>query len=57
VVFCDLASRLRNSVLRLAVGGNTISGRFVRRQEGAGVCDASISVDRKSMGPTVGERW
>jgi hypothetical protein len=54
VVFCVLASRLWNSVLRLAVWGNTISGRFCSASEGAGVCDASICVERMSMGHTVG---
>jgi hypothetical protein len=40
----------------LAVTGNTISGRSFSASEGAGVSEASIAVDRKSMGHTVADR-
>jgi hypothetical protein len=40
----------------LAVTGNTISGRVVRRHVECWLFSASIAVDRKSMGHTVAER-
>jgi hypothetical protein len=40
----------------LVVTGNTISGQVFRRQLGAGVSEASIAVDRKSMGHKVADR-
>jgi hypothetical protein len=40
----------------LVVTRNTISGRNFWRHEGAGVCGASITVDRKSMGHKVADR-
>jgi hypothetical protein len=58
VYFLYLAWRLWKSVVTLAVTGNTISGRVVRRQRvNLDIMVASIAVDRKSMGHTVGERW
>jgi hypothetical protein len=56
VYFLYLAWRLWKSVVTLAVTGNTISGRVFRRQKGDGVSEASIAVDRKSMGHTVADR-
>jgi hypothetical protein len=55
--FVYLAWRLRKSVLTLAVRGNTISGRVVRRQRVPVFKEHRYAVDRKSMGHTVGERW
>jgi hypothetical protein len=43
--------------LTLAVRGNSISGGVVRRQRVPVFSDASIGVERKSMGHTVAERW
>jgi hypothetical protein len=40
----------------LAVTGNTNSSRVFDFLEGAGVSEASIAVDRKSMGHTVAEQ-
>jgi hypothetical protein len=40
----------------LAVTENTDSGRIFFASEGAGVQVASIAVDRKAMGHTVGDR-
>jgi hypothetical protein len=56
VYFLYLAWRLWKSVVTLAVTGNTISGRVVQAPEGADVSVASIAVEWKSMGHTVGER-
>jgi hypothetical protein len=43
--------------VRFAVSGSSISGGVVRRQRCAGVLEAWIGVERKSMGHTVVERW
>jgi hypothetical protein len=56
VFFGVLPWRLWKSVVTLAVTGNTISGRVFPASEGVGVSEASIAVDRKSMGHTVAHR-
>jgi hypothetical protein len=50
-----LAWRLWKSVVTLAVKGSTISGRFFS-SEGAGVSEASTTVDRKSIGHKMADR-
>jgi hypothetical protein len=48
-ILVDIASRLWQSVFRLAVSGNSISGRFVRRQR--------VRVFEGYRLPSTGNRW
>jgi hypothetical protein len=57
VYFLYLAWRLWKSVVTLPVTGNTIFASSFSTLQGDGVSEASIAVDRKSRGHTVGELW
>jgi hypothetical protein len=54
-IFVYLAWRLRQSVLRLAVTGNSIFGRVVRRQRVPVFEGHRLPSTGKSIGQTVGE--
>jgi hypothetical protein len=56
-VFRVFSVAVMKSVVTLPVTGNTIFASSFSTLQGDGVSEASIAVDRKSRGHTVGELW